>query len=152
YGSQNIDDRLARGNSLYDVRHTASAAFSYEVPNFYPTAFSKIVLHDWSLDCRFSTRTGFPVPLNGSPFIDPASGQLVRGGLNLEPGEPLYLYDSNFPGGRSVNPAAFSAPPPDTFGDAPRNFVRGFGSWQADLALRREFPFHEQLKLQFRAE
>jgi hypothetical protein len=37
-------------------------------------------------------------------------------------------------------------------GDAPRNFVRGFGAWQMDLAVRRDFPIHERLKLQFRAE
>ena len=37
-------------------------------------------------------------------------------------------------------------------GDAPRNFARGFGAWQMDMAIRREFPIHERLKLQFRAE
>jgi len=37
-------------------------------------------------------------------------------------------------------------------GNAPRNFVRGFGAWQLNLAVRREFPIHEGLKLQFRAE
>ena len=37
-------------------------------------------------------------------------------------------------------------------GLAPRNFVRGFGAWQMDLAIRREFPIYEGLKVQFRAE
>ena len=37
-------------------------------------------------------------------------------------------------------------------GDAPRNFLRGFGAWQMDIAVRREFPIHERLKVQFRAE
>ena len=37
-------------------------------------------------------------------------------------------------------------------GNAPRNFLRGFGAWQMDLAVRREFPIHERLTLQFRAE
>jgi len=30
--------------------------------------------------------------------------------------------------------------------------VRGFGAWQTDLAIRREFQLGERLKLQFRAE
>ena len=30
--------------------------------------------------------------------------------------------------------------------------MRGFGAWQMDVAVRREFPIHERLKLQVRAE
>ena len=30
--------------------------------------------------------------------------------------------------------------------------MRGFGAWQMDLAVRRNFPINERLKLQFRAE
>ena len=56
------------------------------------------------------------------------------------------------PGGRAINPNAFALPPSDRFGDAPRNFTRGFGAWQLDLAVRREFPIRDRLKLQFRAE
>ena len=37
-------------------------------------------------------------------------------------------------------------------GDTPRNFARLFGAWQMDLAVRRDFPIGERLKLQFRAE
>ena len=33
-----------------------------------------------------------------------------------------------------------------------RNALRGFGVWEEDLAIRREFPIHEQVELQFRAE
>ena len=36
--------------------------------------------------------------------------------------------------------------------DVPRNFARGFGAWQMNLGVRREFPIYEGLKLQFRAE
>jgi hypothetical protein len=55
------------------------------------------------------------------------------------------------PGGRAVNPNAFAEPVSGP-GNAPRNFVRGFGAWQWDMAVRREFPVYERLKLQFRAE
>jgi len=55
------------------------------------------------------------------------------------------------PGGRAINPQAFISVSSGV-GTAPRNFVRGFGAWQMDLAVRRDFPIHEQLKLQFRAE
>ena len=66
--------------------------------------------------------------------------------------QPLYLYGKQYPGGREINPGAFSLPPPNQVGNAPRNFLHGFGAWQMDLALRREFAIYEGLRLRFRAE
>jgi hypothetical protein len=37
-------------------------------------------------------------------------------------------------------------------GTAPRNFVRGFGAEQINLAAQRQIPLHERLNLKFRAE
>jgi hypothetical protein len=37
-------------------------------------------------------------------------------------------------------------------GDLPRNFIRGFGNWQADLAVSRQFHLTERFGLQFRSE
>jgi hypothetical protein len=105
------------------------------------------------LDDRFSARTGFPVTLDGNELIDPVTGQDFFGGLDLVQGVPLYQTGSAYPGGRRINPAAFSFPlAASQVGNAPRNFVRGFGAWQMDLAIRREFPIYERLKLQLRAE
>jgi hypothetical protein len=104
------------------------------------------------VDGRFTARTGFPVTLNGNYVIDPATGQYETGGLNLEAGTLLYLHGSTYPGGRSINPAAFSLPASGQSGDAPRNFVRGFGAIQGDVAVRHSFPIHDRLRGQFRAE
>jgi hypothetical protein len=51
-----------------------------------------------------------------------------------------------------VNPAAFTTPVGNDPGDAPRNFVRGFGESQANLAMQRDFSIYESIHLQFRAE
>ena len=164
YGSQDIAVPYKRGDSDFDVRHNFSAAASYEVPNALQNSFARVVLHRWGVDGRFTARAGFPVTLNGPFFLDQGTGQYFYGGLDLVPGQPLYLsgsqclqappagYGNSCPGGRAINPNAFALPPAGQFGDAPRNFVRGFGAWQMDLAVRREFPIHERLKLQFRAE
>jgi hypothetical protein len=72
--------------------------------------------------------------------------------LNLVPGEPTYLYGSQFPGGKAINPAAFSLPAKGLVGDAPRNFVRAFGATQLNLAARRDLPIHDGVALHFRAE
>jgi hypothetical protein len=161
YGSTNASLPYIRGNSDFDVRRNLSAAVSYDLPNVYNNKFASALLHNWGLDGRFSARTGFPVNPLGPDYVDTTTMQLEPNQLNLT-GAPIYLYGSQCsavyanglgcPGGRAVNPAAFSPAPPGQKGDAPRNFVRGFGAWQMDLAVRREFPIYERLKLQFRAE
>jgi hypothetical protein len=88
----------------------------------------------------------------GNFYFNSSTGQEMYGILDILPGQPFYLYGSQYPGGREINPAAFSEPAAGTPGDAPRNFLRGFGAWQMDLAVRRELPLHDRLKLQFRAE
>jgi hypothetical protein len=106
------------------------------------------------------------VTLNGNQLLQP-DGQVYDAGLSFVQGQPVYLYGSNCatvlqgfgdlqpgqgcPGGRAINPNAF-VNVNSGFGDAPRNFARGFDAVQIDLAVRREFPIHERLRLQFRAE
>jgi hypothetical protein len=160
-GSQNYSLGFQRGNCDFDVRHNFSAAFSYDLPSVGHSGLAKAVLGHWGLDDRFTARTAFPVTLNGNQSFDPVTGQLVSDGLNLVAGHPVYIYDSQCaavynnglgcPGGKGVNPNAFIAPA-SGLGNAPRNFVRGFGAWQMDVAIRREFPIHDRLKLQFSAE
>jgi len=168
YGSQNTALPYVRGNSDYDVRHNFSAALTYELPGVSHGGFARAILHDWALDDRFMARTGFPVTLSGEGVVNPVTFQQYLTGLDLLAGQPLYIYGSQCagifgstcPGGRAINPNAFRLPsgctaiscPPSAVGDAPRNFVRGFGAWQMDLAVRREFALYERLKLQFRAE
>ncbi len=148
------------------MRNNVSAAFSYDFPNVGHNGFVSHVLHNWGLDDRLTARTAFPVTLDGRALLDPV-GQIYTAGLNLVPGQSVYLYGSNCatilqglgdlkagqgcPGGQAINPQAFTNVS-SGLGDAPRNFARGFGAWQTDLAVRRDFPIHEQLKLQFRAE
>jgi hypothetical protein len=152
YGSTDYNLPYIRGNSDFDVRHNFSSAFSYDLPSPDRARVVSAVFRHWGIDDRFTARTGFPVTLSGPTEVDPGTGQSFNGGLNLVPGERFYLYGAQYPGGREINPDAFVTPPSGQLGDAPRNFIRGFGVLQMDLAVRREFPIYERLKLQFRAE
>jgi len=162
YGSQNETLPYTRGNSDFDIRHSFSAAFSYDLPSYSSSRLGRALFSHWGFDDRFAARTGFPVTLNGNEVANPVTGQLFNGGLDLVPGEPFYVYGAacaavydnglGCPGGRAINPGAFNPPSGTDVGNAPRNFVRGFGAWQMDIALRREFPIYERLNLQFRAE
>ncbi len=52
-----------------------------------------------------------------------------------------------------LNPAAFSAPKPGTFGNLQRGFLHGPSDVQADLTLAKKFPLiRESTNLEFRAE
>jgi hypothetical protein len=155
YGSYNAVYPYQYGNSDFDVRNNATAAISYELPQPRSSSSLRRVLEDgWGMDGQFVARTGFPVFLNGNTTVDPATRQTYYGGLNLVPNVPLFIYGSRstYPGGRRINPAAFSLPPRGQSGDAPRNFIRGFGAVQTDVAIRRSFPIHDSLRAQFRAE
>ena len=67
---------------------------------------------------------------------------------NLAPGVNPYLTAD-----RSIlNPAAFTTPAPGTFGDVPRNFLRGPNFTQFDLVFNKRFKFSERTNLEFRTE
>jgi hypothetical protein len=51
-----------------------------------------------------------------------------------------------------LNPAAFTAPQPGTFGNVPRNALRGPNFKQFDLVLNKRFKFSETTNLEFRTE
>jgi hypothetical protein len=51
-----------------------------------------------------------------------------------------------------LNPAAFTAPQPGTFGNVPRNALRGPNFQQFDLVLNKRFRFSETTNLEFRTE
>ena len=152
YGSNSNALPLQRGDSDFDVRNNGQLGASWELPLLAPSHRLNTLWNNWGLDARLNTRSAFPVTLGGSQQVNPASGGLYASGLNLVPGEPTYLYGSQYPGRKAINPAAFSLPADGLSGDAPRNFVRGFGAAQLNLAARRDFPIHEQVALHFRAE
>jgi hypothetical protein len=151
FGSQDLDFAQIRGNSDFDVRNNFTLAATYDIPGRLSKRALSALADRWQLDTRFTARSGFPVILDGNQITLPG-GQVAYQGLNLAPGVPVYLHVPGIPGNREINPAAFALPAATAYGDAPRNFVRGFGMNQLDLAVRRSFPIVKQLNLQFRAE
>jgi carboxypeptidase family protein/TonB-dependent receptor-like protein len=166
YGSNNTDFGYQRGNCDYDIRHNFSGAFSYDLPKVRDGGLAGAVLNHWGIDDRLTAHTAFPVFLNGSGLFNPVDHKLYNEGLSFT-GQPVYLYGANCasvlqaagelqlgqgcPGGKAFNPGAFMDVS-SGFGNVPRNSLRLFGAWQMDMAIRREFPIRERLKLQFRAE
>jgi hypothetical protein len=152
FGSGSSELPVQRGNSDFDVRNNFQAGISWDLPAVASARLTNILLNGWGLDARLNVRSAFPVNPQGNIFIDPATGNIEFSQLNLVSGQPTYLYGSQYPGGKAINPGAFSLPTTGISGDAPRNFVRGFGATQLNMAARREFHLHDALALQFRAE
>lgn len=50
-----------------------------------------------------------------------------------------------------INPAAFTTPVGE-FGTAPRNLLRGPGTWQIDIGAGKVIPIRERMRLEFRSE
>jgi len=156
FGIPGSDANVNRGPSDFDIRHAFSAGLTYDIPK--GNALLKAVSRGWSTENFILARSAPPVDISDELF-----GELGNVVAEVRPdlvsGQAPYLHGSQYPGGKAFNPAAFTDPPfdPTTFiplrqGDVPRNFLRGFGAAQWDFAVHREFPLHEALKLQFRAE
>ncbi|MDE1161198.1 MAG: carboxypeptidase regulatory-like domain-containing protein [Acidobacteriaceae bacterium] len=150
YGSNSTTYPAVRGNSDFDVRNNFVAGLSWDIPPV-GSELARVLSGGWGVDGRFMSRTAFPITLNGSTQTDSVGGVYYTG-VNYDPSKPLYLYSSSYAGGKTLNAAAFSLPTGTSMGNAPRNFVRGFGMEQVNLAIRRDFPLVGDLHLQFRAE
>lgn len=139
-----------RGSSNFDVRHSFSAALSYEFPRFLKTGFFGKLTNDWSFDTVLLVRSGFPFHVTVSGVVIPG----VTGGIrpDLVPGEPVWLGDRTVPGGKRLNPAALSVQQQPRQGTLGRNSILGFGLTQVDFSVGRRFPIREQLNLQLRAD
>ncbi len=140
YTREGLSAFTDRGPSDFDVRHSFSAAASYE--------------HNrkgkWALDGIFRARTGFPIAvLSRESVLGLSFANIYR--PNLIPSVPLWVNDPATPGGRRLNAAAFEVRS-SAQGNLGRNAISGFGMSQLDLALRREFAFKDQRLLQLRLE
>jgi len=144
-----------RGASDYDIRNTFSGAVSYDIPG-PGSGVLKQVFGNWSTDSIIYARSA--PPANVVTGLNPFAGSVLNGANSVQrpdvvPGVPFYLFPSGAPGGKVINPAAFTTPVPATAqGDLGRNALRGFGATQIDLTLRRQFRFTERMSLQARAD
>jgi hypothetical protein len=135
-------DPRAWGSSDFDVRHSLNGSIIAALPSPHG-GIAGLLFRNWTANSIFFARSALPTDLV-------LQYSLYR--PDVVPGQPLYLYGPEFPGGKSFNGAAFSLPPKGLDGDLGRNVLRGLGAWQIDFSLHREFQVSEGLRLQLRAE
>ena len=137
-----------RGDSDFDVRHSGSAALTYNIPTNRSMP-ADYLWQDWAVDSIFTARSSTPVNVY---FTTIAPFGIYQLRPNRLAGVPLYIENSAEAGGRRINAAAFAVQTPTVQGSLGRNAVRGFPFWQLDFALRRQFHLSERIDLQFKAE
>lgn len=157
-----LDPNTDYAPSEFDIRHSFAAAFTYSIPapHIGPATF---LLRDWMLNGIFHARTAGPVNvILGTDNLALGSFASTVARPNVVPGIPLYLYGSQYPGGRIFNntpnqggpgcKGPFCAPAAGQQGTLGRNALRGFGASQLDFGIQRMFRLTENFNLQFRSE
>jgi hypothetical protein len=141
------------GTNPQDIPHTFNGSVVYLFPG------EGLWSGGWRLGGIVNARSGVPVnvtiarpdniTVNGVTVTNIPGGN-SRGTQrpDLVPGVDPYL---NSDGVRWLNPAAFATPQPGTFGNLPRNYLRGPTFAQFDLMASKDFRFGNQ-GFQFRFE
>jgi hypothetical protein len=163
YTAPGLNPNVNRGPSDFDIRNAFSMGLTYDIPSPRMNVIANAIVHGWSTENIIEARSAPPVEIYDAHFSS-YNSRFGRVRPDLIPGQPLYLYGSQYPGGKAFNPAAFTDPPkgssstvcpfgcPARQGDVSRNLLRGFGAAQWDFAIHRDFSLHEPAHLQFRAE
>jgi hypothetical protein len=148
-------------SGAWDARHVVNGNAVYQLPFGLGKAMlnqrgvASAIAGNWELTSTALARTGFPV--NVLTSLNGPDGNQAGTQRPLLTGQPLRPA-----GGKTVaewfNPAAFEIPALNSggnasvFGNAPRDLLRGPGTWQVDLGAGKQFSLPEKGQLEFRAE
>ncbi len=171
-----------RGASDFDIRHSFQTGVNYSLPYAKSNPLAAAILGHWGTDFIFRARSAPPINIiDGNAYFSAlypnikvnTRPDLTRAPIYLYGTQCTAAYGSPCPGGWALNPdsktslaagipAAFIRPQAScpatgicqtpTQGDLGRNALRGYGWNEMDFTLRREFPIHEKIKLQFRSD
>jgi hypothetical protein len=146
-----FDYETEYGTNPQDIPHTFNGSLVYMFPG------DGLWSGGWRVGAIMNARSGVPInvvisrPDNaGTPAVANIPGGNSRGTQrpDLIPGVDPYLKN----GVRWLNPAAFTTPQPGTFGNLPRNFLRGPSFQQFDLMFSKDFRFANTQGIQVRVE
>ena len=153
------DIRADYGPCDFNIPHILVVSYAYALPFGKGMTFlsnagraADLLVGSWQISGIATFESGLPftvtVPFDNAN-INPSS-ETQR--ANPVPGVPLL--PPGFKQGQAAwyNPAAFTLPPPYTFGTLGRNTLRGPKAENLDFALFKNFKFAESKSLQFRSE
>lgn len=142
--------RSGRGVSDFDQAIRFTASVNYELPRFNVSHFAGTVVNGWQANGIVSVQTGLPITITSG--VDNSISGVGNDYADYVPGVSVAR-----PAGDSkikdwFNPAAFTKNAIGTFGDVPRNSLRGPGYDDLDLSVFKNFATEHRVHGQFQAE
>ena len=140
-----------KGLSDFDHRHRFVTNFLYQIPFLKDsTGWMHTAFGEWQVGGIWTLQSGSPFNVNlstdtannGQPTAAPSQRPNLVCNPNDGPKTPAQWF----------NTACFQAPAAFTYGNAGRDIVIGPGLDDFDATLQKEFPVHEDMKLQFRLD
>ena len=146
------DIRFNRGPSDFDIRHNFRLSGVFDLPKLYRgNALSRYVIGGWSLLNILDFRGGLPFGLNSGRDNSFSGIGRDRADISSNPNRASYT-DRNDYLGSFFNRSAVTVNSLGSYGNSPRNFLRGPGTVNLDLALQKSFPIGERVKFLLRGE
>ena len=146
------DNRFNRGLSDYDVPHNFRLSSVVSVPAFRGSPkVVQMLAGGWSLSTILDLRSGLPFSIASGRDNSFSGIGLDRADLLRNPALP----DDRSKAERLAkyfDPSAVAFNAVGTFGNSPRNFLRGIGYFNVDTAVQKAFPLRERISLQLRGE
>jgi hypothetical protein len=139
-----------RGVSDFDQRIRFNTSVNYKLPQFAASGFTRVLVNGWEANGIVKVQSGLPITITSG--VDNSISGVGNDYANFVPGvSPVR------PAGVSkikewFNPAAFTKNTIGTFGNVPRNYLRGPGFTDVDLSVFKEFAQEHRIHFRFQAE
>jgi hypothetical protein len=149
-----FDARFNRGLSDLNHPHIWTNFWVWQTPSLKSfNKFIKGVIGDWQFSGIWRLQSGDPFSIVGGFGNNNSLSQVGKDRADLT-GQPITSHQGNksdwLP--NYMNLSAFAPNAPGTFGNSPRNVLRGDKTNVADLGISKNFPFKERYRVQFRWE
>ena len=149
-----FDYNTEYGTNPQDIPHTFNGSLVYLIPG------DGLLKGGWRVGGIVNARSGVPInvvisrPDNAT--VNGVTVPNIPGGNSRGTQRPDLIAGANpyLSSGavRWLNPAAFTTPQPGTFGNLPRNFLRGPEFWQIDMMFSKDLRFLNSQNIQLRVE
>jgi hypothetical protein len=110
----------------------------------------RLIASDWKLSVIVSAQSGTYTT------VTTGADNALNGQTGQDGQRPNLILASPYPDTQTltrwINPSAFQAPTPGTFGNLGASNIKGPGALNINLALTRSFPLGEARKLELRGE
>ena len=143
-----------RASSNFDQRHLLNIGYVYSIPSFNVSGWKRLVIGGWEWSGVTSFQTGTPFNTTFPSDNAGVANAIGSGSYTDLVGDPhsSAINIPNIAGPQLYNPAAFAAPRGLTFGTAGRNVLNLPHRTNFDMGVFKNFPVHEDMSFEFRAE